>query len=155
MSELARYLGDLHGLLPDYATSAVIVVSSMFCGTIIGREREALHKPAGMKTMALICLGCTLFTIASALIGTAGTDRSRIASQIVTGIGFLGAGAIIRERGQVHGLTTAATIWVVAAIGVLIGAGYVAGGVAVTVIVRVLLTVLRRLERHHMNSNGH
>ncbi len=141
------WCGDLYKVLPMPLCCLVLVVCAIFCGTLIGLEREHRSKPAGVKTVSLICVGSTIFTIASILIaGEAGADRGRIAAQVVTGIGFLGAGAIIREHGTVIGLTTGATIWVVSAIGVLIGAGYPTGGAAMTVVVLGLLIVLRRSE---------
>jgi uncharacterized membrane protein YhiD involved in acid resistance len=100
------------------------------CGGIVGLERELKNKPAGLKTNILICLGSAIFTSASVLIsnangvGGAPGDPSRIAAQIVSGIGFLGGGVIIQARGTVVGLTTAAMIWLVSALGVMIGLGY-------------------------------
>lgn len=102
---------------------------ALFCGGLIGLERELKHKAAGLKTNMLICLGATLYTCMSILIAESYSevghygDPSRVAAQIVSGIGFLGGGTIIQARGSIVGLTTAATIWVVAAIGVCIGVG--------------------------------
>ena len=108
-------------------------------GAIIGFQRERAGKPAGIRTHSLICLGSALFAVASAL-GFVDADPSRIAAGIVAGIGFLGAGAILRTReGIVAGLTTAASIWVVAGIGVAAGAGMYLIAAAVTVIVLVIL----------------
>src|SRR5262245_23936083 len=87
-------------------------------GGAIGLEREFRHKPAGLRTQILIGVGAALFTIMSFEFGAAGGTSDRIAAQIVTGVGFLGGGAILRSRMSVHGMTTAATIWVNAAIGV-------------------------------------
>ena len=108
-------------------------------GAVIGFQRERAGKPAGIRTYSLICIGSALFTIASAL-GFLGADPSRIAAGIVVGIGFLGAGAIIRrEEGMIGGLTTAATIWVVAGIGLTAGAGmYVIAPVATAIVLIVL-----------------
>src|SRR5581483_2932516 len=93
-------------------------------GAAIGLERELRRKPAGLRTNILIALGSALFTTVSLeLAGVNGGTSDRITAQIVTGIGFLGAGAIMRHRESVHGLTTAATIWVNAAVGVAAGAG--------------------------------
>ena len=92
-------------------------------GTIVGYEREHEGKPAGMRTHGLVALGAALFTVVSVHgFGGAG-DPARIAAQIVTGVGFLGAGAILHQRGSIQGLTTAATLWVTAAIGTTVGAG--------------------------------
>ena len=147
MEWLWPYLGDLHAVLPRPLAGAVLVLCSALCGTLIGLERQTRDKPAGMRTMMLICVGSTVFTTASLLVGGGFyTDRGRIAAQVVTGIGFLGAGAIIRDRGTVTGLTTGATIWTVAAIGVLIGAGYAASGLALTILVIGILVLFRRHE---------
>lgn len=147
METLWPYLGDLHAALPGPLAGAVLVVCSAVCGTLVGLERQSRDKPAGMRTMMLICVGSTVFTVASLLVGGGFyTDRGRIAAQVVTGIGFLGAGAIIRDRGRVTGLTTGATIWTVAAIGVLIGAGHAAAGLALTLLVLSILVIFRRHE---------
>ena len=110
-------------------------------GAIIGYQRERAGKPAGLRTHILICVGAALFTVAS-LYGFGMTaDPARVAAGIVAGIGFLGAGAIIRrEGGIVEGLTTAATIWAVAAIGLAAGAGlYLVSAVTTAVVSIVLL----------------
>jgi len=105
------------------------VVLAILCGGMIGLERELKHKPAGLRTNILICLGAVLFTTLSVLIAAAAepghpSDPARIAAQVVTGVGFLGGGMIMQAGGSVTGLTSAATVWVVAAIGVCIGLGY-------------------------------
>lgn len=109
-------------------------------GTIIGAEREYKNKSAGLRTLILICLGSTLFTIISYTLG-AESETGRIASNIVTGIGFLGAGAIMREGLTVTGLTTASSIWVTAALGMSVGAGQYALALSGTVIVLAVLTL--------------
>jgi putative Mg2+ transporter-C (MgtC) family protein len=123
-------------------------------GAAIGLERELREREAGLRTHLLVSLGSALFTIVSAYgfhsFLTSGTsvvraDPTRIAAQIVTGIGFLGAGAIIRQGLSVRGLTTAATLWVVAAIGLASGAGYYSAAVVATVLVLVSLWPLRIL----------
>ena len=97
---------------------------SVALGAGIGLQRELAGKPAGMRTHTLIALGCSLFTVTSIVGFGSSSDQSRLAAGIVTGIGFLGAGAIIRgQQGNLAGLTTAASIWVVAAIGLAAGAG--------------------------------
>lgn len=112
-------------------------------GALIGLEREWRHKDAGLRTNILITIGSALFTLMSIELTDAKTgDQSRIAAQIVTGIGFLGAGAIMRTDAGIQGLTTAATIWVNAALGVAVGGGkyhLAAIGTAVTLIVLLLL----------------
>ena len=109
-------------------------------GAIIGYQRERAGKPAGLRTHILICAGAALFTVASLYGFGAAADPARVAAGIVAGIGFLGAGAIIRrEEGVVAGLTTAATIWAVAAIGLAAGTGlYLVSAVTTAVILIVL-----------------
>jgi putative Mg2+ transporter-C (MgtC) family protein len=144
------YLGDLHELFSRPVAGAILTAVSVCCGMIVGMERESQDKPAGLKTVTIICMGSTLFTLASILMTTDGRgDPSRIAAQVVTGVGFLGAGAIIREGGTVVGLTTGATIWAVAAIGMMVGAGYAAAGLLLSIVVMLLLSGLRWGEQIH------
>ncbi|MGE3182433.1 MAG: MgtC/SapB family protein [Phycisphaerae bacterium] len=112
-----------------------------FAGGVIGLERELNDKPAGLRTNIFICFGAALFTIMSSHMADAeDADKTRIAAQIVTGVGFLGAGSIIQAGRGVRGLTTAATIWTNASIGLAFGAGYFAlGGVATGLALTVLL----------------
>ena len=121
-------------------------------GGLIGLEREMRDREAGFRTHILVCVGSALFTIVSAYgfrdFLTSGdqvvrSDPTRIAAQIVTGIGFLGAGAIIRQGLSVRGLTTAATLWVVAAVGLAAGAGYYSGAIITTALVLLALYPLR------------
>ncbi len=144
---IRQYSWDLHQVLPPALAATVLVLVSVICGLIIGQEREAKAKPAGLRTVTLICVGSTIFTLGSMLIKGPTGDPGRIAAQIVTGIGFLGAGAIIRERGTIVGLTTGATIWATAAIGLLIGAGYAAGGLALTLVVLGTLQGAHSIEK--------
>ncbi len=123
---------------------------SLVCGAIIGLERTHHRKPAGLRTNVLICMGACLFTMASLLsafgVAKEPAEAARITAQIVTGIGFLGAGAIIRSGVSVHGLTTAASIWFVAAIGVLAGMGFYFLGIVSSLAALFVLTALNRLE---------
>lgn len=116
------------------------------CGGFIGIERELRNKPAGFRTNILICLGAAIYMSVGLLVSSDGVDPTRIAAQVVTGIGFLGAGCIIQDGNHVRGLTSAATIWVVAAIGIVAGAGYPVLAVLSTTIVVVTLAALRRVE---------
>jgi len=110
-------------------------------GAIIGLERERERKPAGFRTHLLVCLGSALFTLASIYGFGIGADPARVAAGVVTGIGFLGAGTILRSReGVLVGLTTAASIWAVAGIGMAAGAGlYILAPVAAAVILIILM----------------
>jgi putative Mg2+ transporter-C (MgtC) family protein len=120
---------------------------SLVLGGLIGWERELYDKPAGFRTNTLICVGATLFTIFSLKIGTIpATDSARIAAQIVSGIGFLGAGAIIRRGEAVLGLTTAATIWFVASVGMGVGAGYYLTSSAGAALALAILVLFRKFE---------
>src|SRR5215510_14107485 len=111
-----------------------ILVAAGLAG-LLGLEREYHQKPAGLRTNMLIGIGSALFTILSIGFAQAGQGTTdRVAAQIATGIGFLGAGAIVRDRHSIHGLTTAATIWVNAAIGMAIGAGANQHAIAATVV---------------------
>ncbi|HUL78647.1 MAG TPA: MgtC/SapB family protein [Vicinamibacteria bacterium] len=132
--------------LPGFVLRGAFAV---LCGGAIGIERERRGKPAGFRTNILICLGAALYMLVGELLAgdaKAGLDPTRIAAQVVTGIGFLGAGAILHSRGAVTGLTSAATIWVVAGIGLLIGAGFPALGLVSTALVLLTLEVLARVE---------
>ena len=119
------------------------LMATLLCG-LIGTERELRGKQAGLKTMIMIGLGSTLFTILSVKIGISSHDR--IASNIVTGIGFLGAGVIFKEDNQIKGLTTACVIWIVAAIGMAIGSGYYEQAIGVTLVVLLALIFFPYLE---------
>ena len=116
-------------------------------GAIIGTEREVHRKAAGLRTNAIIALGSALFTIVGMEMAPAGADPSRVASTIVTGIGFLGAGAILRTGRNIQGLTTAATIWVNAAIGMAVGTGAYGLAIATTLITLAVLFVVGIIER--------
>jgi putative Mg2+ transporter-C (MgtC) family protein len=125
--------------MPDELVMALRLLLAGVLGAAIGYQRERAGKPAGLRTHMLICVGSALFTVAS--IYGFGADIARVAAGIVTGVGFLGAGAILhREGGIVAGLTTAATIWVSAAIGLTAGAGlYLIAAVGTALILIVLL----------------
>ena len=123
-------------------------------GAAIGLEREYRRKPAGLRTNILIALGSAVFTIMSIQLGRAAGTPDRIAAQLITGIGFLGGGAILRSGTSIHGMTTAATIWVNAAIGMAAGAGEYALATVVTVITLVVLAVLPPVEAYFERRAG-
>ncbi len=123
------------------------LVLAAFLGGIIGLEREVKHKPAGLRTQMFICFGSALFTILSSELASAwGGDHTRIAAQIIPGIGFIGAGSILHSRGSVSGLTTAATLFVVASIGMAAGGGLYLPAVFATILVLLALHLLGWLE---------
>jgi putative Mg2+ transporter-C (MgtC) family protein len=133
----------------DLAAKLVIAV---LVGGGIGLERELKGKPAGLRTNILICVGSALLMDLGMGIGEShGADPGRIAAQVVTGIGFLGAGTILHTRGQITGLTSAATIWVVAAIGLTIGAGYFVEALGTTVAVMIVLIGLGWVEQRFLS----
>jgi putative Mg2+ transporter-C (MgtC) family protein len=118
-------------------------------GGAVGLEREINPKAAGVRTNLLICMGAAFFTLLSAVLaGDANPDKGRVASNIVQGVGFLGAGLILHNRSRVSGLTSAASVFVVASIGMACGAGLYAAAVAASVIVIVALQLVGLLERH-------
>jgi putative Mg2+ transporter-C (MgtC) family protein len=121
---------------------------------LIGLEREYRRKPAGLRTNILIGIGSCLFTILSLTLTAGAADQSRVAGQIVTGIGFLGGGAILRNRDTVHGMTTAATIWVNAAIGVGAGAGQYLLAMTTTALTLLVLVVLPPIETYFERRAG-
>ncbi len=130
--------------MPPIETIIIRLTLAFVLGAIIGTEREYLSKSAGLRTLILISTGSCLFTLISMAISVQSSDR--IASTIVTGIGFLGAGVIFQTGNKVNGLTTAATIWSVAALGMAVGAGYyAAGGIACAGII-ITLVVLNYIE---------
>jgi putative Mg2+ transporter-C (MgtC) family protein len=145
-------LADIPSLSWPEALLRIVIAAAL--GGAVGLERELRDHDAGFRTHMLVAIGSALFTIVSAyafrgfLVGGGSVvraDPTRIAAQIVTGIGFLGAGAIIRQGLSVRGLTTAATLWVVAAIGMAAGAGYYGGAVITTAVVLISLWPLRIL----------
>ena len=120
---------------------------SCILGGLIGYEREARHKSAGLRTNILVCLGaCLVMMISVDISGHKGVDAARIAAQVVSGIGFLGAGAIMKEGLSVTGLTTAACLWVVAGVGLAVGLNYFAGALITTGFVFLVLRVFGRYD---------
>lgn len=117
---------------------------SFLIGTALGLEREYRSKAAGLRTMIVICLGSTIFTEISLSIGGASPDR--IASNIITGIGFLGAGVIFKDGLTISGITTATTIWISAALGMAVGAGEYMIAIISSVVVLIVLTLLEKLK---------
>jgi len=122
------------------------LVLAVLLGGLIGLERELWGKPAGLRTNILICLGATLFTTLSVHMAAGRGDPGRVAAQVLTGVGFIGAGTILHTRGNVTGLTSAATIWVVAAIGMALGVGAYVEAIGSTVLVLVVLVGLVKVE---------
>ncbi|MGE5575689.1 MAG: MgtC/SapB family protein [Syntrophothermus sp.] len=126
------------------------LVLAAFLGGLIGLERESTHRPAGFRTHILVCVGSALVMLVSIYgfgdLRGVPFDPGRLAAQVVSGIGFLGAGTIMREGASVKGLTTAASLWVVAGIGLAAGSGYYLGAIITSILVVVVLLYLNRLE---------
>jgi putative Mg2+ transporter-C (MgtC) family protein len=126
---------------------ALRLTVGLVLGAVIGFERELHRQPAGFRTHSLVALGAALFTVVSAFGFTGdNVDPTRIAAQIVSGIGFIGAGTILQYRGHIRGLTTAASLWSVAAIGTAAGAGLYVVAVVGTLLILVILSILDRVE---------
>lgn len=141
-------------------TQALIVGQVLLAGIlgmVIGFDRERRHREAGLRTMTLIAMGSCLFTALS-MVAFPGADSARVASQIIPGMGFLGAGAIIKQGRNIHGMTTAATMWVTAAMGMAVGTGNWFIGIGMTVIIWFVLVVLKQFRtkeraRHDPQAN--
>ncbi len=127
---------------------AVRLTAGLVLGAIIGFERELHGQPAGFRTHSLVALGAAMFAIISAYgFAGANADPTRIAAQIVSGIGFLGAGTILHYRGHIRGLTTAASLWSVAAIGTATGTGLYVLAVVGTILILIILSLFDRVEK--------
>lgn len=119
---------------------------AVLCGGIVGFERQMRGKPAGIRTNILICLGTTVFVKLSTLYSGQNVDMTRVLGQVVTGIGFLGAGVILARGGRVKGVTSAAVIWMLAGIGAMIGFGLFIPAIILAVITVIILTAIEYLE---------
>ena len=148
---------DFHNTLSLLRSEMGTVVSSTIArllvaavlGGIIGLERQLRHKPAGLRTNLFICFGAAMYTVLSnQLAGSLGGDHTRVAAQIIPGIGFIGAGSILHARGSVVGLTTAATLFVVASVGMAAGGGLYMTAIFATAMILIALALLGRLERN-------
>ena len=134
--------------LPPMILIVIKLVLAVICGGAIGFERELSRKPAGLRTNVLICVGAALFMIVSRHIGGGApyTDPARLVAQVVTAIGFIGAGVILQSRGSITGLTTAATILLVGAVGITIGEGMFGVAALATILIIAVLVLLRKVE---------
>ncbi len=142
--------------------AVLLLGAAALLGGVIGLDREAKNKAAGLRTHMLVALGAALFMLAPSLIemsvggtseeGMVRADVTRVAAGVITGIGFLGAGQIFRAEGTVVGLTSAATIWVTAGVGMVVGLGHVVIAVAATVLVLVITAVIGYVEDHWLSD---
>ena len=131
--------------------------AAVLCGGVIGIERQLRGKPAGIRTSILICLGTQFFVLLGASFAGAEADPTRVIGQVVTGVGFLGGGVILTREGLVVGVTSAAVIWVLAAIGAIIGLGYVQSAIVVAFVTVGILVGVELLEAsfHHLRRGLH
>lgn len=132
-------------------TLAIRLLLACVLGGIIGYERENMHRPAGFRTHILVCVGSSLVMLTSEYIfhtyrGLTTMDPARLGAQVITGVGFLGAGTIIREGFNVKGLTTAASLWAVSCVGLAVGIGFYEGAVTATILIYLTLIMLKKLE---------
>jgi putative Mg2+ transporter-C (MgtC) family protein len=146
--------GDWQQLMPKPWANVALALVAVFCGSVVGLERERKDKPAGMLTLALVCLGAAVFTMISNMFVAEG-DSSRVAAQVVTGIGFLGAGVILRGSGGITGTTTAATIWAMAAVGMVIGVGLVGAALALSLLVLAILAIVSQIDQRLLGRCQH
>lgn len=152
--EFFRYCG-----LAEFESIALIkMLLASFCGGLIGLEREMKGRPAGLKTFSLVCLGSTLVMITNDYIyehlSLGGGDPARMAAQVISGIGFLGAGSImVTGHSQVKGLTTAAALWVTAAIGISIGSGFYFGGISGLIVIYTTSFIYRYIDKKIMERS--
>ena len=142
-----------------YHEIAIRLILSTILGGIIGIERERRNQPAGLRTHIILCVGSTLMMLVSIYVASEignpeNSDPGRIAAQVVSGIGFLGAGAILRFGVSIKGLTTAASLWTTAGIGLAAGAGFYVGSLLATVIIIIALSLLSRWEKVFLASKG-
>ncbi len=133
---------DTHALIDELTKMGI----SILLGGVLGLEREYQNKPAGFRTLALICIGATAFTILSIRLSDGSAAHDRLAANIITGIGFIGAGVIFKSGSNVYGMTTAATIWVTAGIGMAVGAGDYLLACVITGVTLIILSVFEYLQ---------
>ena len=132
---------------PSQSEFWVAVAAAGLCGAVIGVERQLRGKPAGIRTSILICLGTMIFVrLGATVLGTSG-DATRVLGQVVTGVGFIGAGVMLAREGLVLGVTSAAVIWILAAIGALVGFGRYGAAIVLAVLVLAVLSGVQGLER--------
>ena len=149
MDSVVHELSQLVPNVPQIVRITVRLVAAMAVGTVIGLQRELTHKSAGLRTHMLVALGTALFVVGAAEGGMPAESLARVVQGIATGIGFLGGGAILKltDRREVHGLTTAAGIWMTAAGSAVAGLGQITVAFIATVFGLIVLTLFRRLEK--------
>lgn len=138
--------------LMNVQTVLIRLGAAILVGALIGVQREATHRPAGLRTHMLVAIGSTLVMLTgeyliSVYAGTVNSDPARLGAQVISGIGFLGAGTIMKEGVTVRGLTTAASLWTTACIGLAVGSGFIFGGLAAALATMITLTLIERIQR--------
>jgi len=142
-------------LLPSSQEFWLHLGTALLCGGAIGLERQSRGKVAGVRTSILICVGTSLFVALGATMSSDRVDPSRVVGQVVTGVGFLGAGVILAREGRILGVTTAAVIWILAAIGCLVGLGLLFTAIVVTLTVVAVLVGVEGVENVLERRKGH
>lgn len=153
MNNIVEYLAESF-----YLVVLIRLLIAGILGGIIGFERESVSRPAGFRTHILVCVGAALVMITSQFIferyrTLTNIDPARLGAQVISGIGFLGAGTIIREGASVKGLTTAASLWAVSCVGIAAGIGFYEGAIFAAAIIYITLIVLKRIEKHFAKKN--
>ena len=146
---------NIHSLFAIAPFDWASIATAIFCGTIIGLERQLRGKPVGIRTSSLITMGTYVFMTTALMISNQHTDPSRVIGQVITGIGFLGAGVMLARDGVVLGVTSAATIWVLAAIGVSVSLGYLAASIKLSLISIAILYGALGSSIARDNTQGH
>lgn len=136
-----------------YLITMIRLLLACILGGLIGFERESMNRPAGFRTHILVCLGSALVMLTSQYIfeqykGVTNIDPARLGAQVISGIGFLGAGTIIRDGASVKGLTTAASLWAVSCVGIAVGIGFYEGAIVAALVIYITLIMLKRIERN-------
>jgi putative Mg2+ transporter-C (MgtC) family protein len=142
-------------LLPSSQEFWLHLGTALLCGGAIGLERQSRGKVAGVRTSILICVGTSLFVALGATMSSDRVDPSRVVGQVVTGVGFLGAGVILAREGRILGVTTAAVIWILAAIGCLVGLGLLFTAIVITLTVLAVLVGVEEVENLLERRKGH
>jgi putative Mg2+ transporter-C (MgtC) family protein len=147
MQPMRQMFEHLMGEMGTVLSSTILrLLLAAILGGLIGLERQLRHKPAGLRTNMFICFGAAMFTVLSVKLAGVPSDNTRIAAQIIPGIGFIGAGSILHARGSVTGLTTAATLFVVASVGMAAGGGLYISAVFATILILIALRLLGNME---------
>ncbi len=143
--------------MPFEAEIVIRLLLAVALGGFIGYERENTNRPAGFRTHILVCTGAALVMVTSEYLierySIGAMDPARMGAQVISGIGFLGAGTIIRDGFNVRGLTTAASLWAVSCVGIAVGSGFYAGAIAATIFIFLTLITLKKAERRFSRRN--